>query len=133
MRIITQTDMIDRFGEHELILRTNRESADGIDDAVLQRAIDDAEAEAGAYLQAARLQLAAPPPVLVIKVCDIARYYLYDDGVSQIVEDRYKQAVAWLRDVVRNPQMLDPEAVSPDAKASTCAVIPNQPESWGRM
>lgn len=129
--IITRQDLIDRFGEDELVLLTDRESRGVIDDEVLNRAIEDAEAETAAYIQAAGLVLPSPPKVLVIKVCDIARYYLHDNGETQVVLDRYKQAIAWLRDVVRNPRLLDPDAVVADAKPSACAVRPNVPEdNW---
>ncbi|UOO93585.1 gp436 family protein [Vitreoscilla stercoraria] len=131
MAIITKQDMLDRFGERELIERTDRERYEQINDVVLNRAMADAEAEANAYLQAAALVLATPmPKVLVIKVCDIARYYLYDDAVTQIIEDRYKQAVTWLRDVVRNPQMLDATATPTTTNPSQCSVLPNQPDTW---
>ncbi|MFC2612006.1 gp436 family protein [Eikenella corrodens] len=129
--IITRQDLIDRFGEDELVLLTDREGRGVIDDEVLNRAIEDAEAETAAYIQAAGLVLPSPPKVLVIKVCDIARYYLHDNGETQVVLDRYKQAIAWLRDVVRNPRLLDPDAVVADAKPSACAVRPNVPEdNW---
>ena len=129
--IITRQDLIDRFGEDELVLLTDREGRGVIDDEVLNRAIEDAEAETAAYIQAAGLVLPSPPKVLVIKVCDIARYYLHDNGETQVVLDRYKQAIAWLRDVVRNPRLIDPDAVVADAKPSACAVRPNVPEdNW---
>lgn len=129
--IITRQDLIDRFGEDELVVLTDREGRGVIDDEVLNRAIEDAEAETAAYIQAAGLVLPSPPKVLVVKVCDIARYYLHDNGETQVVLDRYKQAIAWLRDVVRNPRLLDPDAVVADAKPSACAVRPNVPEdNW---
>ena len=129
--IITRQDLVDRFGEGELVLLTDREGRGVIDDEVLNRAIEDAEAETAAYIQAAGLVLPSPPKVLVVKVCDIARYYLHDNGETQVVLDRYKQAIAWLRDVVRNPRLLDPDAVVADAKPSACAVRPNVPEdNW---
>lgn len=129
--IITRQDLLDRFGEGELVVLTDREGRGVIDDEVLNRAIEDAEAETAAYIQAAGLMLPSPPKVLVIKVCDIARYYLHDNGETQVVLDRYKQAIAWLRDVVRNPRLLDPDAVVADAKPSACAVRPNVPEdNW---
>lgn len=129
--IITRQDLIDRFGERELVDLTDRDGSGVINDEVLNRAIDDAEAETAAYIQAARLVLPSPPKVLVVKVCDIARYYLHDNGETQVVLDRYRQAVAWLRDVVRNPRLLDPDAVVAEAKPSAAAVRPNEPEnSW---
>ena len=131
MAIITRDDLITRFGEKELIDRTNRDDYTAINEEVLQQAISDAEAEAGSYLLAAGLVLKTPPKALVIKTCDIARYYLYEDGVIEIVDERYKQAIAWFREVVRNPQMLDAGAVQQPVKPSNCSVIPNSPPaSW---
>ncbi|HRL00932.1 MAG TPA: DUF1320 domain-containing protein [Vitreoscilla sp.] len=131
MNIITRDDLLERFGEKELMELTDREAYAVINDNVLQKAIEDAEAEAGAYLQAAGLVLKAPPKALVIKTCDIARYYLYENGVTDIVEARYKQAISWFKDVVKNPQMLDANATPKASNPSRCTVIPNQPPaSW---
>lgn len=131
MKIITRADLITRFGEKELIERTNRDDFTAINEDVLQQAISDAEAEAGSYVQASGLVLKTPPKALVLKTCDIARYYLYEDGVTEIVDERYKQAIAWFKDVVRNPQMLDANAVQQSVKPSNCSVIPNTPPaSW---
>ena len=52
--IITRQDLIDRFGEDELVLLTDREGRGVIDDEVLNRAIEDAEAETAAYIQGFR-------------------------------------------------------------------------------
>lgn len=130
MAIITAEDMVARFGEAEIAERTDHERYEIIDEGVLAKAMSDAEEEAGAYLRAAKLAYGAanpPPAVLVIKVCDIARYYLYQDAVTQIVEDRYKSAVAWLKSVAANPAMLDANRYGTAERPSTCAVRPNQP------
>ena len=95
--LITREDMITRFGETELAQRTGRDGYDNIDYAVLDTAIADAEAEAGAYLKAANLSFDTVPHVLKLKVCDIARYYLYEDGYNQAVDERYRAAVAWFK------------------------------------
>ena len=108
MNIITRDDLLERFGEKELIELTDREAYAVINDNVLQKAIEDAEAEAGAYLQAAGLVLKAPPKALVIKTCDIARYYLYENGVTDIVEARYKQAISWFKTWLKTRKCLMP-------------------------
>ena len=122
--LITREDMITRFGETELAQRTGRAGYDSIDYAVLDTAIADADAEAGAYLKAANLSFDAVPHVLKPKVCDIARYYLYDAGYNQAVEERYRAAVAWFKTVVKNPNMLDGTRTAADA--SRCAVYANR-------
>ena len=93
---------------------------------MLDTAIADADAEAGAYLKAANLSFDADavPHVLKLKVCDIARYYLYEDGYNQAVDERYRAAVAWFKTVVKNPNMLDGARTAADA--SRYAVYANQ-------
>lgn len=132
--LITQADLMHRFGETELAKLTDRPRCREINTAVLKRAIDDAESEANGYLRAAGFT--APfdevPATLKVKVCDIARWYLYENGVTDIVEKRYKNAIAWLKDVMKNPSMLgfEVEGVE-EAKASNgIAVIPNELEEW---
>ena len=107
--------------------RSNHENYETIDEAVMAAAIADAEEEAASYLRAAKLFFTndTAPQVLKIKVCDIARYYLYDDAVTGIVEERYQSAIAWLKMVVKNPNMLDESRVSDDRRPSTCAVYVN--------
>ena len=78
--MITIQDMITRFGEQEMAERSNHENYETIDEAVMAAAIADAEEEAASYLRAAKLFFTndTAPQVLKIKVCDIARYYLYE-------------------------------------------------------
>lgn len=126
--MITIQDMITRFGEQEMAERSNHENYEYINEDVLTAAIADAEEEAASYLRAAKLFFTndTAPQVLKIKVGDIARYYLYDDAVTGIVEERYQSAVAWLKMVVKNPNMLDESRVSDDRRPSTCAVYVNE-------
>lgn len=133
--LITQADLEKRFGKHELAKLTTRPHDKDITLAsVLQKAIEDAEGEANGYLRAAGFT--APfdevPATLKVKVCDIARWYLYENGVTDIVEKRYKNAIAWLKDVMKNPSMLGFEVEGVDEiKANNgIAVIPNELEEW---
>ena len=63
-------------------------------------AIADAVAEAEGYL-AGRYVLPLPdvPPVLTGKLCDIARYRLWREEASPEVQQRYRDAVSWLKDL----------------------------------
>ena len=126
--MITIQDMMTRFGEQEMAKRSNHENYEYINEDVLNAAIADAEEEATSYLRAAKLFFTndTASKVLKIKVCDIARYYLYDDVVTGIVEERYQSAIAWLKMVVKNPNMLDETRVSDDRRPSTCAVYVNE-------
>ncbi|ULJ61063.1 gp436 family protein [Wielerella bovis] len=132
--LIPQADLMHRFGETELAKLTDRPRAREINEAVLKRAIDDAESEANGYLRAAGFTepFDEVPATLKVKVCDIARWYLYENGVTDIVEKRYKNAISWLKDVMKNPSMLGFEVEGVDEiKANNgIAVIPNELEEW---
>lgn len=90
--------LIDRFGERELIQISDRTGqADGVDDAVANRALEDAGAEIDGYLAGRyTLPLSTVPRVLVNVACDIARYRLYDDRVTEAVQKRYEDAIKFL-------------------------------------
>ena len=98
--MITRQDMEQRFGAEEIDALT-----DGSEDT-LSRAIEDAQAEAAGYLAAAgfRRPFNPVPRVLVLKICDIARYYLHQNRDIDIVDKRYKAAVAWFQILVRRPR-----------------------------
>ena len=90
-------DLVARFGERELIELTDTDALAQVQAAKVDVALGDAHAYVDGYVgKAYRLPLAgcakpAPvpgnvaavemvaPPVLTRLVCDVARYYLYDD------------------------------------------------------
>ncbi|NWO05564.1 MAG: DUF1320 domain-containing protein [Alteromonadaceae bacterium] len=95
-----QSDMVNRFGEQELIQLTDRDHTGAINTVVLDRALADSTAEIDGYL-ASRYQLPLTnTPTVLVRVCsDIARYHLHDDHIPEPVEARYKTAVDLLRQV----------------------------------
>lgn len=101
MPYASQADLVSRFGEQELIEQTDRANAAVIDAAVLERELAYASATIDGYLAARYvLPLADPPPDLLVGLCcDLVRYALYTDAAPDIVRDRYKDAVARLRDI----------------------------------
>lgn len=120
MPIITKSDLVTRFGEQELIELTDRDNHQEIEDVVLTRAITDAHSLAMSYLLPAGLGNATPSSALIHNVCDIARYYLHEDSVTEVVDDRYKQALAWLKMVMDNPRMIaEPEANTSNQQSVT--------------
>jgi phage gp36-like protein len=107
----TKQDLIDRFGADELIQLTDRTNAGVIDDAVLDRALDDADREINAHVAARYvLPFASPPPILTRLAADIARYFLYEDRATDQVKDRYNAAVRLLRSVSTGAATLGPDA-----------------------
>lgn len=135
--MITLTDLTDRFGETEIINLSDHDRLEVINEVVVNQAINDATAEVIGYLNPTGLIVngvytGTPPKSLVLKTCDIARYYLYENGVTEIVEKRYKQAIDWLLLVQKNPSMLTgaDNATQITAK-SGIVVMPNEvPSIW---
>jgi phage gp36-like protein len=110
MPYCTQQNLVDRFGQPELIQLTNKADAAAttINATVLNAAIADADAEIDGYL-VAYVPLAIIPANLVRIACDIARYYLYDDLVTDQVRARYKDGVAYLMKVAEGKISIGPD------------------------
>lgn len=111
MAYATQQDLIDRFGERELIQRTDRTLPQStIDTAVVARHLADAQALVDGYLaRAATLPLATVPAALTRITCDIARYFLWGETAEKDgpVHRAYVDALRWLRDVADGRIRLD--------------------------
>jgi len=124
MQYATQQDLIDRFGERELVELTDPDTQ-AVNAARVQLALDDAQALAdGMLARVYRLPLVgctkpAPvqgdphavvqvaPPQLTRAVCDVARYYLYDDlAPEHEVALRYKAAVRELQAIADGKALL---------------------------
>lgn len=118
MPYATQAQMVDRFGEPELIQLTDRAGITGaIVGAVLDAALLDADEEIDSYLRSVRtLPLMAPIPERLVRVaCDLARYHLYDDHAPEGVRTRYQDGIRWLRDVaVGKASLGEVDAVAPE-------------------
>ncbi|MBL8500026.1 MAG: DUF1320 domain-containing protein [Nitrosomonas sp.] len=101
MTYATQQNMIDRFGEDELIEITDRGGLGVIDSTAVNKALNDADAQINGYLAGRyTLPLATPVPEILERLaCDIARYSLYESKPPEIVDIRYRDALDQLRDV----------------------------------
>lgn len=125
----SQQDMIDRFGEDELIQLTDRNGTGEIDSDVLDRSIADAAAEIDSYLGGRyTLPLTAVPQVLVRVCADIARYRLYDAQPTDLVASRYKADTQWLTQVANGVVQLGLDPGNQSAAVSDGA----QMQSGGR-
>lgn len=115
MSYASVADLVARYGEAELIQRTDRAGAGVIDAAVAQRALDDAAAEIDGHLAARyRLPLATVPPLLSRVACDIARYRLWEDLASEEVRKRYEDARRLLENLSRGTVSLGLPANLPE-------------------
>lgn len=93
----TLANLIERFGELELTQLTDAATPGLIDEAVVARALADAEAVVDGHLGGRyTLPLATVPPVLTGAVCDLARARLYKDALPPVVEKRADDAMKFL-------------------------------------
>lgn len=95
-------------------------------------ACDAASQEADSYLAtryAVPVTATPLPEHLVQAVCDIARYRLYAGAADEEVQNRYTQAVAWLKDVSAGRALLPGV---PLAAGDGAAVAGQSPARYGQ-
>ena len=99
MAYATLQEIIDRYGEDDLLMAADRDGDDEVDTAAVDRALADASAEIDTYL-AARYNLPLPhTPAVLQRLCvDITLYRLAFNAVGNTEErrQRYDDAVALL-------------------------------------
>ena len=98
------------------------------------RALADARDTIDGYIGGRyRLPLATVPTVLRRLACDMARYYLYDDQVTDLIRERYTAALKFLQCVARGEVSLGTDGDSgaqPPSEAG--AQIVSGGTVWGR-
>ncbi|EDL3540848.1 DUF1320 family protein [Salmonella enterica] len=98
MMYASAQDMRDRYENIDDLL--GLPGTDDLNEKKLTQALNDAGALADSYLSAKyTLPLAVVPQVLVQHCCAIAFYYLCDQQATDQARDRYREALAWLREV----------------------------------
>lgn len=134
MTYASQQNLIDRFGEDELIQLTDRQSLGVIDATVINRALADADALINGYLVGRyTLPLATPVPnVLERLACDIARYSLYEFKPTETVEIRYRDALELLRDVSKGRAELGLDNTDNQPASKSLAEISSTAPVWRR-
>lgn len=140
--MITKDDLIHRFGMDEMVNLTDKEQYQFVDDTVVGYAIADASALVASYLKPVGLideldgsfvfmvngAIQKAPKALSLKLCDIARYYLYENGTTDIVEKRYSEAIDWLKMVAAKPQML---TGAKKDNSGICVIAATPPNLYG--
>lgn len=122
MPYASQQDLVDRFGELELIQLSDREDGAAIDADVVAAALADADELVDSYIAArVALPLSTVPPRLVRVAGDIARYFLHAESPTEQVRTAYKDALAWLRDVSQGKATLGDDGVTAAAPADAGA------------
>lgn len=113
MTYAVQQDLVDRFGEAELVQLTDRATPPTgvIDVTVMGKALADADDAINGYLASRyTVPLASPPLIVKRLACDIARYFLYEDRVTEAVRKRYEDAIAYLKDAAAGKVALGVDA-----------------------
>ncbi|WP_036204735.1 phage protein Gp36 family protein [Marinobacter sp. MCTG268] len=133
MSYASQADLVERFGERELVNLTDRSGTGSIDSSVLTVALEDASAEIDGYLAARyQLPLTSVPTVLVRVCADIARYFLHDDNQGDVVEARYKSAVALLKQLASGQVSLGLSDSGESPESNDGAEMQSGGRVWGR-
>lgn len=95
-------DLIERFGETEIIELTDLAHTGTVDNAMADQALTDATAEIDGYLAARyRLPVTDTPRLLSLLCTDIARYRLQKGVTTEQARQRYEDAVAQLKAIAR--------------------------------
>jgi phage gp36-like protein len=92
MSYCTLHDLIDEFTEAELIQLTDEANLGVIDATAVDKAIARADRKINRYL-AGRNDLPLAGDEVVDLACDITRYYLYANQVTELVKERFNDAV----------------------------------------
>lgn len=121
MTYATQQDMLNRFGQSEVVALTDRANLGTIDAAMLDGALAEAVAEIEPYLAPRyKLPLATVPKIITGFACDIARYRLCGSGVTVTddIRDRYKDAIRFFEQVTKGVIGLGLDAANAPAQSA---------------
>lgn len=101
----TPEELIDLFGQREMALLSTHGDSGEPDREALCRAIECAQSEVDSYLATRyAVPLAQPVPQAVMMVVgDIVRYRLTSGDITEKepITERYRLAIAWLKDVAK--------------------------------
>ncbi len=119
MSYIDKQALIDRFGTEEIDQLLLSDSPTGTDTEVrVDEACGDASELVDSYLKPGGYDTPIPgeaPNIVKRYACDIARYFLWDNGASEEVNLRYKSAISFLSSVSSGKVKLP---VNPDENQS---------------
>jgi phage gp36-like protein len=104
-------DLIDRFGKDELEAYAWDADLDAVSDTEIDTTLSDATETVNLYIAAiTKLPLSTVPAILVSLTADIARYKLQGRNPLDEAKDRYKAAIAMLRDISQGKATLITDA-----------------------
>lgn len=135
MAYATQQDIINRYGEDQLLILADRDNDGEADEAVVARALADADSEIeGRIGTRYDLPLAVVPDMLVQVAVDIAIYRLCHtpDLATEEIRIRYKDARDTLKDVAKGLVTLGAVPEKSAGQASGPAIVSGPPRLFGR-
>lgn len=99
----TPEDLVSLFGIREITILSNHDDGGDLDREAIERAIVYAQSEVDSYL-CGRYPTPLKPPVpqiVMMVIGDIVRYRLTSGDITEKdpITERYKRAIAWLKDV----------------------------------
>lgn len=103
---LTLDDLLLRFGAREIAELSDHTGRSDVNHDVVNKAIEDAEALARSYYNAAGLYKVPFDAATVGRMADIAVYRLSEEVPTDTRERRYKEAIAWFEMLVRHPGMV---------------------------
>jgi len=140
MAYATVQDLIDRFGQTELVRLTTPadQDLDGIVMPVAEAKLDDATAVIDSYVgRRYQVPMSVAPQVIVRACCILARYDLATGEQREPTEQmrlQRQETMAWLRDVSIGTVVLDLDEVAPGdesyAMASTRDAVYGSGGRW---
>lgn len=109
MPYCTKQQLINAFGELEIIERTDRGNIGSIDDVVLVAAQNRADSDIDRYLRAKGIAVDGGIISEDLKniALDCTRFYLYDVSVPDKVDKAYQRQIKVLQDFVRGVVVFD--------------------------
>jgi len=123
MAYCTQSDLVDRFGLEEVTEASDRLQVGAIDKGVLSDAIADGDATINGYLRGIYQIPVEGSPELTRIACDLTRFYLWGIHPPEHVEERYKAAIAYLKDVAKGLVTLDATLAETEASGPSAPVV----------
>jgi phage gp36-like protein len=118
MAYSTKSDILEQMDETTLIQLTDDDGAGIVDDDKVTRAIADADATIDAYCQGRYTVPLDPVPDKIRSISvDVAIYNLYsrrDDTAPETRKERYKEGVAFLKDIAAGRAHLGAATPAPE-------------------
>lgn len=130
----TPEELVSLFGLREITELSNHGDGCDLDRAAIERAIEYAESEVNSYIGVRYpAPLKSPVPQIVMMVVgDIVRYRLTSGDITEKdpITERYKRAIAWLKDVAAGIAEL-PDQEDGEGAGTGSVFIESGRRDWG--